>query len=181
MLKSLKVKHLIVFGTNRLILRHLEERDATFMFRLFTDPSWIEFIGDRHIHSVKDALTHMKQRYISAYGPDGYGLFLVERKADNISVGVCGLLKRQNHQLVDIGFAFLPEYRGKGYAEEAAIATLNYGFEVLHLDEIAGITVPENKRSISLLQKLGMAASGQIFYEGEKECILFTVSKSKKL
>ncbi len=86
----------------------------------------------------------------------GFGLYLTELKNGNISVGLCGLIKRDSLEDVDIGFALLPEFRGKGYAYEAASAVMAYGKTVLGLDRIVAIISADNDSSAKLLEKLGL-------------------------
>jgi RimJ/RimL family protein N-acetyltransferase len=85
----------------------------------------------------------------------GFGLYLAELKDEGVPIGICGLIKRDALEDVDLGFAFLPGFRGKGYASEAAAATMEYGKNVLGLKRIAAITVQDNDASIKLLEKLG--------------------------
>ena len=80
---------------------------------------------------------------------------LIERKRDGLPLGICGLIKRDALQDVDLGFAFLPEYRAQGYAYESAAAVLAYGHSVFGLKRIVAITSPDNDRSAKLLEKLG--------------------------
>ena len=76
-------------------------------------------------------------------------------KEDKRSVGMCGLIKRDTLETPDIGFAFLPEYCGKGYALEIATATVEYA-KSLGISKLAAITIDENTRSIQLLEKIGL-------------------------
>lgn len=90
------------------------------------------------------------------YEQFGFCLYLVERKEDQAPVGICVLVKRESLEDVDIGFAFLPKYWGKGYAYEAATATLAYGIETLGLNRIVAITTQNNHASAKLLEKIGL-------------------------
>jgi RimJ/RimL family protein N-acetyltransferase len=74
---------------------------------------------------------------------------------EGVPIGICGLIKRDALEDVDLGFAFLPGFRGKGYAYEAAEATIAYGKNVLGLNRLVAITVQGNEASIKLLEKLG--------------------------
>jgi RimJ/RimL family protein N-acetyltransferase len=142
--------------TARLRLRKFSFDDAPFFVVLLNDPDWIRFIGDRNVHNEEEARAYMAKAYMAQYENMGFGLYLVERRGDGCAIGMCGLIKRDGLDDVDIGFAFLPEYRGEGYAEEAARATIVYGQEVLKLAHIVGIATPDNQASISLMQKIGM-------------------------
>jgi len=89
------------------------------------------------------------------YSRLGFGLYLVELKEEDRPIGICGLIKRDALEDVDIGFAFLPVYWGKGYAYEAASAVMDYGKTDFGLKRLVAITSPDNDASISLLEKLG--------------------------
>ena len=93
---------------------------------------------------------------------------MVELKSNQIPIGMCGLIKRENLALPDIGFAFLPPHEGFGYGLEAASATLNYAKMNLLLDKICAITTADNIRSIQLLQKIGLHFQRNIFFENEE-------------
>ena len=146
----------IILATGRLILRELTLADADFILALYNTPAYLEFIGDKNIHSIEEARSHLKNDRINSYKTNGFGLWLVETKESNIPVGTCGLIKRAAFEDIDIGFAFLPKYFGKGYGFEAASATLNYAYKKLKLDKVIAYTNKDNKASIELLQKLGM-------------------------
>jgi RimJ/RimL family protein N-acetyltransferase len=97
-------------------------------------------------------------------------LWLVELKDSATPIGICGLLKRDTLSDVDIGFAFLPPYRSKGYAFESAAAVMDYGRRVLGLKRIVAITNEDNAGSIRVLEKIGMSFDRMIrLSEGEPE------------
>lgn len=142
--------------TERLLLRRLTPDDAAFMLELVTDPSWIEFIGDRGLKSVDDARAYIVDRYVADYERHGFGLYLVALKETDEPLGICGLIKREALDDVDVGFAFLPRHVGRGYATEAARASLEHGWRDLGLRRIVAITTPSNRRSIRVLEKVGL-------------------------
>jgi ribosomal-protein-alanine N-acetyltransferase len=144
-----------VLESKRLIVRQLEPADAPFIIELLNQPSWIKFIGDKGVRTVPDAENYLEQGPIKMYARLGFGLYLVELKADGAPIGLCGLIKRESLAHVDLGFAFLSRYWGYGYAYESARAVLDYGKEQLGIDQIVAITVPDNHASIKLLRKLG--------------------------
>jgi RimJ/RimL family protein N-acetyltransferase len=84
-------------------------------------------------------------------------LLAVVLKDSNTPIGMCGLLKREDLPDPDIGFAYLPDFWGKGFAFEAATAVMNDARETLKLDRILAIVNPDNDASIKLLQRLGMS------------------------
>lgn len=144
-----------VIETERLALRWLEASDAGFMLELMNDPGWLRYIGDRGIRSVADARKYIEDGPREMYARLGVGLYMVELREGGAALGICGLVQRDWLEDVDLGFAFLPQFRGKGYAYEAAAATLDFGRSTLHLRRIAAIVAPENRDSMRLLEKLG--------------------------
>ena len=162
-----------IMETERLRLREMTEEDAPFMYKLLNSPGWLKFIGDRNIQSIDDARDHIIEKYISMYDRFGFGLWLVEIKYQSIPIGTCGLIKRPELEDVDIGFAFLPEFTGQGYAYEAAKATMQYGEDQLKLERIVAITIPQNSRSINLLKKLGLEMTGNAGIPKDKDCVIF--------
>jgi RimJ/RimL family protein N-acetyltransferase len=145
-----------VCETRRLQLRHVSESDAPFILELLTDPDFLANVGDRGVHSLHEA-----QRYIvsgpgASYARYGFGLWVVELKAPALAIGLCGLLRRDTHPDVEIGFALLPAFRRQGYALEAARATLQVGTQLLGLTRIVAITAPTNRGSIRILESLGL-------------------------
>ena len=145
-----------VLQTGRMTLRRLTPADAPFIRELVNEPSWIRFIGDRGVRTEDDARAYLAKGPIAMYERYGFGLWMCESRESGEALGICGLIKRDTLEDVDIGFAFLPRYWGQGYAHESAAAVLDYGREVLELDRIVAITSPDNTSSIRLLEKLGL-------------------------
>lgn len=144
-----------VFDTERLELRHLCEDDASFILGLVNDRDYVRYIGDRGVKSIDGARDYIVNGPMASYQERGFGLYLVQLKSASTPIGTCGLLKREGLDDVDLGFAFMPQYRVQGYAIEAAEATLNYAAEVLGLKRVVAITAIDNARSIRLLKRLG--------------------------
>jgi RimJ/RimL family protein N-acetyltransferase len=144
-----------VLETERLVLRRLTVEDGEFMLELLNDPSWLRFIGDRKVRTLDAARDYITNQLVAMYERFGFGLYLTELKGDGVPVGICGLIKRDALEDVDIGFAFLPKFRGKGYAYESASAVMAYGKETFGLNRLVAITSPDNHVSAGLLEKLG--------------------------
>ena len=160
-----------ILETERLRLCALGLGDAAFILRLVNEPSWLEHIGDRHVHDLEGARRYLRDGPLAMYERHGFGLYRIERKADAASLGMCGLLKREQLEHADIGYALLPEFCGAGYALEATTAVLDYGNRVLALQPIAAITTPSNRRSIALLDKLGLHYAGMLQLDGDAELL----------
>lgn len=163
--------------TDRLILRYLTEDDAEFFMALANTPSWLKYIGDRNIKTIEASKKYIRDGSIKSYEERGFGFYMVELKKNNECLGVCGLIKRDTLEDVDIGFAFMPEYEGKGYGYESASAVLHYAKNNLKMSRIIAITVPENERSIVLIKKIGLTYDKMVIpFDDKKELMQFEVT-----
>ncbi|GAB3459884.1 GNAT family N-acetyltransferase [Massilia terrae] len=146
-----------IVETARLRLRTitLDDADVEFHLALLNDPAFIENIGDRGVRTLDDSRRYIADGPVAMQGRYGHSMYVVELKDSGVPIGMCGLIKRETLVDVDIGYAFLPEYRGAGYAYEAARATVEHARE-LGIERLAGITSPDNVASNALLQKLGL-------------------------
>ena len=145
-----------VLETERLALRRLSADDAEFIVELLNQPSFIRNIGDRGVRTNEDAVRYIQNGPVASYERFGFGLYLVELKDTAIPIGICGLLKRETLEDVDVGFAFLPQFWSRGYAVESASAVLKHGRNVLGIDRIVAITSLDNHGSIKVLEKIGL-------------------------
>src|SRR5215467_11823666 len=144
-----------ILETDRLILRKLSIEDAEFILELLNEPSFLRFIGDKGVRTLDDARDYILKGPIDSYDRYGFGLYRAELKESGVPIGICGLLKRESLEDVDIGYALLPAFWGKGYAFESASAVMAFGNSAFALDRIVAITSPENDGSIKVLEKLG--------------------------
>ncbi|MGE7880409.1 GNAT family N-acetyltransferase [Bacillus sp. NPDC094077] len=158
---------MIVLETERLNIRWFDVKDAPFILELVNDPAWIQFIGDKGVRNLEGAKKYILNGPVDMYSKIGFGLFLVERKEDLTPLGMCGLIKRDSLEDVDIGFAFLEKFRSKGYGYESASAVLEYGVQKLGLKRIVAITSTDNVDSGKLLEKLGLQFEKIISGSGE--------------
>ena len=148
-----------ILETERLILREIVESDAEFIFALLNQPSFIKYIGDRNVRTIEQSREFIENRYRQSYREHGFGLYAVELKSEipnpKSQIGICGFVKRDSLPDADIGFAFLPQFCGKGYALESANAVMKYGRDVLGLARVLAITSQDNESSGRLLEKIG--------------------------
>jgi RimJ/RimL family protein N-acetyltransferase len=154
--------------TSRLRLRELTYDDAAFVMELVNDPDWLRFIGERNVHSLEDARGYVG-RVRASYDTHGFGLWVVEPLAGSTPVGLAGLLKRVTLEHPDLGFAFLPAGRGKGYALEAASAVLDLARERIGLTRVLAITNPDNVASQRVLARVGFGPGRPIRWEASAE------------
>ena len=145
-----------VLETERLTLRKLSLDDAGFILVLLNDPSFLRFIGDKNIRNLEDARQYILKGPIESYERFGFGLYLVALKTTAVPLGICGLIKRDTLEDVDIGFAFLAEFRAQGYAFESAVAVKDYGLKAMGLRRLLAITTQDNTGSIRVLEKIGL-------------------------
>lgn len=160
-----------ILETERLRLRKFTLGDTKFIIELLNSPGWIEFIGDRNLKTEEQAIAYLQNGPMKSYVQNGYGLSMVETK-EGQPIGMCGIINRDTLEHPDIGFAFLEEFTGKGYAYEIASATLSYAMNTLNIAKIVAITLPRNTRSIKLLERIGMKPVRSLLQNGE-ELILF--------
>ena len=165
-----------VAETPRLQLRLLAEDDDAFIVELLNDPAFIEYIGDREVRTLEDARTYIAKGPQAMYAQHGFGLYLVTVRATSAKAGLCGILKRDGLDTPDIGFAFLPAFRGQGLAREAADAIKTRASDVHGLTRLAAIVDPGNAGSIRLLEQIGFCLERRITMPGEtRELLLMGV------
>lgn len=145
-----------ILETERLVLRQFSLDDAEFILELLNEPSFIQNIGDRGVRTLDDARAYILRVPVKSYEQHGFGLYLVILKESSESIGMCGLIKRDTLEDVDIGYAFLPKFWSKGYAIESALAVKAYARDVIGLKRLVAITDPENQASIRVLEKIGL-------------------------
>ena len=150
----------VMIDTPRLRLRELSDGDAPFILELLTDRDFLANVGDRGVHDLDSARRYIREVPGASYRLHGFGLYLVERRADAVPLGICGLLRRDSHPDVEIGFAFVPRARGAGYALEAAEATMVLATGAFGLKKVVAITAPDNHASIRILERLGLNDRG---------------------
>jgi len=137
--------------TERLLIKPIALDDAAFMLELVNTPGWLRFIGDRNVKDLKGA-----QGYIKALQEnDSIYYHSVSLRNTNQPVGVVTFLKRENEEHPDFGFAFLPQYHGRGLAKEASTAFLEGLKKRSSFVQLLGITLADNVNSINLLKRLG--------------------------
>ena len=158
---------MLIITTERLHLRRLTLGDAPFILRLVNEPSWLRFIGDKGVRTLEEARGYLEKGPLDMYAQVGFGLYLTELRDGAIPIGICGLIKRESLPDVDVGFAFLPEYWGKGYGYEAASAVLEHGKREFALKRIVAIISPDNRQSIRVIERLGMVRESSLELPGD--------------
>lgn len=160
--------------TERLRLRPFALDDAPFILELLNEPAFHRFIGDRQVRTEEQARDYLERGPLASYTAFQFGLCAVLTKTGK-PAGMCGILKRDGLEDPDLGFAFLARYWGRGYAQEAAEAVLAFARDARSLPRVAAITDPANRRSIRLLERLGMKRIGPVQLPDGDELLLFRI------
>lgn len=153
--------------TTRTLIDHVTLGDAPFYVTLLNTPGWLEFIGDRNIHSTRDAEKYLEEGLFVSRRVHGFSYYLV-KTLENEPFAIGGFVKKDYLPFPDFGFAQLPSFFGQGYATEFGAAILEYGATHHGLTEVDAVVLPSNDRSIGLLKRLGFVRVESVF-DGEED------------
>ena len=143
------------YHTDRLQLDLVRPEDAPFIRALLNTPGWLQFIGDRQVHSDEDARHYIEERMMPQATQLGFGNYVV-RNEQQTPLGTCGIFVRDGLTVADLGFAFLPQYHGQGFATEAARCMVQAAGRDFGMEKLSAITLPSNRSSRRLLLRVGM-------------------------
>ena len=143
--------------TDRLILRDWREEDWPFFWEGTNTPGVMRWLGGVCDGAKRDAA---QQRLLSYEREHGHTFWCVERRGDGAILGFCGL-KRSNQSggplgMMEVGWRLREDAWGRGYAKEAATASLDLAFDRFDAEEVIAMTVQRNTASWGLMQRLGM-------------------------
>jgi [ribosomal protein S5]-alanine N-acetyltransferase len=155
----------VIFESNRLLFRLFTMDDAELIYQLNADPEVTRFTFDP-MHSIEQATRVLEQTILPQYALYNYGRWAVHLKHDLSFIGWCGLKYRREQNEVDLGYRFARHAWGKGYATEAAFASLRYGLDKLGLQRIVGRAVVGNLASLHVLEKCNMKYIGEEVIDG---------------
>ncbi len=154
-------------ATARLRLRPVDPAaDAAFVLALLNDPDFHRHIADRGVRSVAEAERWWREGPQAQWAREGFGFYGVHAVDDPALLGICGLVARPGLAQPDIGFAFLPAGRGRGYALEAAVAVRDAAFAHLAPPRLLAIANADNHASHRLLRALGLREDGPLALPG---------------
>ncbi len=145
-----------ILETERLLLRQIHKDDYSDLFLMNSDPQIMRYVGDgstRDQQQMGKELDMLISHYVRNQAP---GIWATTLKNGNSFVGASGLVHYDNTTEVEVGYRFLKQYWNQGYATEASVGLLKYGFETLHLTKIVSSTHPDNIASRRVLEKIGM-------------------------
>lgn len=157
-----------VLETERLLLREYGENDAKAFFRLNTDPAVLRYVPDEALVDVDQARQILVDHPIADYGKYGFGRYACILKSAGENIGFAGLKYLEELGEIDVAYRFMPAYWGRGLATEAAIASVQFGFDQLGLKRIVGLAMPENLASIRVLEKAGLSYTETVAFRGKE-------------
>ncbi len=149
--------------TERLLHRAFEVRDAGAFYALNSNLEVMRYTAEPLVESID-----MARQQIANYADFddiGFGRWACVLRGTEEVIGFCGLKYLSDLNAVDVGFRFLPQHWGRGFATEACIASLEFGFEILKLRQIIGLVLPGNQASIRVLEKSAMRLEGPFSYD----------------
>lgn len=158
---------MIVLETDRLTLSRLSGDDAGFILGLVNEPAFVRYIGDKGVRTLDDAREYLMTGPVASYEQHGFGMYRVGLTEAAVPIGICGLIRRDGLEDVDIGFAFLPEFWGRGYATESARAVMDHEPGRFGLRRVVAITDPDNIASMRVVENLGFRFEGLVRLPGD--------------
>lgn len=161
--------------TERLILRPMTEDDIEDVFEMRRDDRIMRFIREP-VLSRKEAEDWINL-ISSRWAKDEIGFCSVFEKRSGKFAGWCGLWQLKENNEIEVGYAMVREFWGKGFASEAARAFLEYGFEKLNLEKIVAVARPENAGSRRVMEKIGMRFDyiGRFY---DRELVHYSIDKA---
>lgn len=155
--------------TKRLYLRPINEDDAQDFFEMDSNPKVHKYLGNNPVTSLEQS-RDMINDILKQYEEFNLGRLAVIKKDTNEFLGWSGLkyerVVRKEFNYYDIGYRFKEKHWGNGYATEAAIASLYYGFNDLKLKEICAAAECDHIASNHILKKIGLKPSGTFTFDG---------------
>jgi RimJ/RimL family protein N-acetyltransferase len=155
----------VIIETDRLLLRTFTIKDAPLIYDLNLSPDVTRYTHDP-VKDLDHALEILEKVIIPQYALYNHGRWAIHLKPNLEFLGWCGLKNRPALNEIDLGYRFKKNYWGKGYATEAAYASIKYGFEKLALQRIIGRAEVGNIASWKVLEKCGMNYIGEEEIEG---------------
>lgn len=159
--------------TDRLQLKLADLEDAEFFFKLYNEPSFIKYIGDRKLSKIEDAENYIKEKFLPQIKKLGYGNYVVISKLDSSKIGAVGVFIRDGFEIPDIGFSFLEEFFNQGFAFESANLLKNYVSENFNVKKLSAITTTDNLPSQKLIEKLGLKYIKMVEFPGDDELLRY--------
>jgi len=146
----------VIPETDRLLIREYVEEDAEVFFELNSNPEVSRFVPDKPLLNVEQARQILIDHPIADYRKHGFGRGACILKSTGEQIGLAGLKYLEELGEVDVAYRLLPTHWGQGFATEAALASVRFGFASLGLKRILGLVMPENIASVRVPEKTGL-------------------------
>jgi len=143
--------------SERLAYRPLILSDGGFLCALLNDRDFLKYVGDRQVRVLADVERYLREGPWANYARHGLGLLALDERATGRTIGIAGLIQRPTLNDVDLGYALLPEARGRGYAREATCALLDQARSIFGLPRVLALIDPGNERSIRVAESCGFS------------------------
>ena len=162
--------------TARLILRPFNKNDVDSVFAMRSNIDVMRFI--REPQTRRAEAESWIDLVSSRWEKEKIGFCAVIEKSSNQFIGWCGLWRLKETDEIEVGYALVKDFRGKGCAVEAAEAVLTYGFEELNLKEIVAVARPENRASWRVMERLGMTYdyTGKFY---ERDLVHYSITRKE--
>jgi ribosomal-protein-alanine N-acetyltransferase len=156
----------MMLETRRLILREMTEADDEHLLALGRNPNVTRYIvGEPPLTTRQEALAVLHERVFPQY-VHGLGRWACIEKSGGAFIGWCGVKHIPEDGEYDLGYRFLEEHWGKGYATEAASAVCDFARRQLQGKRVVGKAMLDNRASRRVLEKIGLVYEGEIEEEG---------------
>jgi RimJ/RimL family protein N-acetyltransferase len=162
--------------TERLVLRMFRESDTDAYAEMVSDPEVMRFLGGKPVPRA-EAWRNMAMM-LGHWHLRGYGMWAVEEKASGEMVGRVGCWNPEGWPGVEVGWTLRRRFWGRGYATEAARASVAYAFETLDQTRVISLIAPENVNSVRVAERLGERPAGEWEVHGTK-VIVYAVRREE--
>ncbi len=155
-------------STSRLCLRQLDNTDLAAVLALYSNVDVMRYIPRPLAQNISDAQAIIDRINGRLIDKEGINWAITHCQQPNYTIGIIGYMRvMPEHYRAEVGYMLHPDYHRQGIMQEALVAVLQYGFEVLHLHSVEAILAPENLASERLLQHNGFVKEAH-FKEKEK-------------
>ncbi len=166
----------MVIETDRLLMRPPSREDLPWLLGMRTDPDVSRYLGGPEMQTP-EFISRRLDFYIDCRARHGFSMGPLARKSDGRLIGWAGLQPLEETGEIEVGYSFMKEHWGQGYATEAAGAWLRYGFERANLSRVVAVCVPENAGSRRVMEKLGMAYERNAHHYNT-DCVFYSLARA---
>lgn len=156
-----------ILSSNRLYLRELSQYDVTNIYKLHNDVDVMRYISTKKTYIINETecLEFISKCQNYYRENEGLGIWATIIKDTDEFIGWTTLKDLDSTSEIELGYRYFKDYWGKGYGTEISLKLVQYGIEVLELDNIVAVALEENKASRRIMEKVGMEYIGKkVFY-----------------